>query len=89
MTEVSKLKANLENANHTIEVQHLREDERDRQIADHTQQMEEMKKMSRTQREVVNTWVHIFQYLICLILHMRYSNSAFMSFVGLTFVTRA
>ena len=35
MAEVSELKANLENANRMIEEQHLREEERDRQIADH------------------------------------------------------
>ena len=45
MAEVSELKANLENANRMIEEQHLREEERDRKIADHARQMKEMKKM--------------------------------------------
>ena len=43
MAEVSELKTSLENANHMIEEQHLREKERDRQIAYHARQMEEMK----------------------------------------------
>ena len=46
VTKVSELKVSLENVNRMIEFeQHLREEERDRQIADHARQMEEMKKM--------------------------------------------
>ena len=93
MAEVSELKTNLKNANRMIEEQRLREEERDRQMADHGQQMEEMKKMikemSRAQRGLWSLGVRTFQYLICLILHMSYSNSTFMLFVGLVSVTRA
>ena len=45
MTEVSELKVSLENANRKIKEQRLREEERDRKMADHAQQMKEMKKM--------------------------------------------
>ena len=47
MTKVSKLKVSLENANRMIEEQCLREEERDRQIADHAWQMEEMSQPQR------------------------------------------
>ena len=52
-------------------------------------QMEEMRKMienmSRTHSGPWTLGVHTFQHLICLILHMWYSNCTFMSFVCFAF----
>ena len=87
IVEVSELKASLENVNQKIEEQRLREEKRYRQLAGHARQMEKMiEEMSRAQRDPWSLGVRTFQYLICLILHMWYSNYTFMSFVGLTSV---
>ena len=45
IAKVSELKASLKSTNRKIEEQRLREEERDRKMADHARQMEEMKKM--------------------------------------------